>query len=300
MSRINSASSFSKSHNGFFSKAFFFNLLPLAMTATQIMVFLFSLKYSIFPEASDWKSIVGTCAEIIAGLYGITTAGYTFFLSRIDALTATDASLDFLVDRIKHRFKYLIWFITINVLMTLLVSIVLMYGPVPSGENTVFVYRLFCNEFLVFLTFSITLILIYSIMVIDPNCIRKEAKRQKIRLEGSGAVPGNVVEFIAMYDRIQKLSRDLLPEAVLDQVRENKGCRFELTLELLQTQYPQMYLLSHDLKRVHRYYECVINTSPLRVSADMCNLVARVLFVMEKLSGNTPQQLSSGYPAKES
>lgn len=300
MSSKKTTAVFPKKRTGFFQRAFFFHLLPMAMTATQIVVFIFSIRYSIFPEASDWKSIVGTCAEIIAGLYGITTAGYTFFLSRIDALTAADTTLDFLVDRIKHRFKYLIWYITVNVLMTLLISIVLMYCPVPSGENIGFLYRLFCNEFLVFLIYSITLILIYSIMVIDPNCIPKEAKKQKKRLEGSGPLPGNTVEFITMYDRIQKLTRDMLPEAVRNQLRENKGSRFELTLELLQTQYPQMYLLSHDLKRIHRYYECVLNTSPMRVSADMCNLAARVLFALEKLSGNSPQQLNSGYSVPES
>ena len=272
-----------------FSKALYFHLLPMAMIVTQITVFIFSLKFSIFPEASDWKSIVGTCAEIIAGLYGITTAGYTFFLSRIDALTAADTTLDFLVDRIKHRFKYLIWNITINVLMTLLVSIVLMYCPVPTGENLGFFYRLFCNEFLAFLTFSITLILIYSIMVIDPNCIRKEARRQKKILGGNSDDPENTVKFIAMYDRIQKLSCEMLPETVLNQLCENKGSRFELTLELLQAQYPQMRLLSHDLKRIHRYYECVVNTTPLSVSADMCALASRILYVMEHFSEKSPR-----------
>ena len=280
--------------SGFFPKTFFFGLLPLAMTATQIMVFFFSIKFSIFPEASDWKSIVGTCAEIIAGLYGITTAGYTFFLSRIDALTATDSTLDFLADRIKHRFKYLIWYITVNVLMTLLVSIVLMYGPVPSGENLGFLYRLFCNEFLVFLTFSITLILIYSVMVIDPNCIPKEAKRQKKRLESASSLPGNAAEFIFLYDRIQKLTREMLPEAVTGQLRETKGARFELTLELLQAQYPQMFLLIRDLKRIHRYYACVINTTPLAVSRDMCQTAGRVLLVLEDLSGKNPQNRLTG------
>ena len=272
---------------GFFSKAFFFHLLPLAMTVTQIMVFAFSLKFTIFPEASDWKSIVGTCAEIIAGLYGVTTAGYTFFLSRIDALTASDATLDFLVDRIKHRFKYLIWYITVNVLMTLLVSIILMYGPVPTSENLGFLYRLFCNEFLVFLTFSIALILIYSIMVIDPNCIQKEARKQKKRLGGHS---GNTVKFIAMYDRIQKLSCEMLPETVRNQLRENKGGRFALTLELLQTQHPHMHLLFQELKRIHRYYECVVNTAPLSVSADMCDLAGKVLCFLENYAEQTHQR----------
>ena len=67
-------------------------------------------------------SIVSTCAQIIAGLYGITTAGYTFFLSRIDALMASDKTLDYIVISIKNRFKHLIWYITFSVMMTLMFS----------------------------------------------------------------------------------------------------------------------------------------------------------------------------------
>lgn len=62
--------------------------------------------------------VVSTCAQIIAGLYGITMAGYTFFLSRIDALIASDATLDYIVASIKRQFKSLIWYITMNAPLT--------------------------------------------------------------------------------------------------------------------------------------------------------------------------------------
>ena len=42
----------------------------------------------------------------------IVIAGYTFFMSRIDALMATDAALDYIVGSVKMRFKSLIWYIT--------------------------------------------------------------------------------------------------------------------------------------------------------------------------------------------
>ena len=42
----------------------------------------------------------------------IVIAGYTFFMSRIDALMATDATLDYIVGSVKMRFKSLIWYIT--------------------------------------------------------------------------------------------------------------------------------------------------------------------------------------------
>lgn len=50
----------------------------LTVLGHALAVFL-SLKVSLFPGSDVLLSIVSTCAQIIAGLYGITMAGYTFF-----------------------------------------------------------------------------------------------------------------------------------------------------------------------------------------------------------------------------
>ena len=242
----------------------------------QIAVLWLSSQESLFPGAEAFSSIVSTCSEIIAGLYGTTLAGYTFFLSRIDALMASDATLDYVVASIKNRFKYLIWYITFNVLITLIISVALMYAPAPEGDHVSYFYRLFCNEFVLFLGFSIVMILYYSIRVIDPNCVEKEAAKLKKRISRRGPA-GNAAEFISLYDQIEGACNKLLPANVLSQIHDNKGKRFEYTLELLGEQNVLAMPLIADLTRIHRYYECVINCTPLRVSEEMCVLARRVL-----------------------
>lgn len=250
--------------------------------AAQIAVVILSFKGSLFPGEEAIKSIAGTGAEIIAGLYGLTLAGYTFFLSRIDALMASDVTLDYVVASIKNRFKYLIWYITLNVLMTLMVSIVLLYCPAPADVDQAFFYRLFCNEFILFLGFSAILILYYSILVIDPNCLEKEARKLKKRISRQGKPAGDAIEFISLYDRIESCCNGLLPRNVLDQIHENKGKRFEYTIELLQEQKILSLPLIHDLNRIHRYYECAINCTPISVSMEMCILARHVLQYLEQ------------------
>ena len=253
--------------------------------ASQLMAVWISTKGSVFPGTDALMSIITTCSQIIAGLYGITMAGYTFFLSRIDALMASDATLDYVVSSIKNRFKYLIWYITSNVLMTLFISIVLMYCPAPTGEEISFFYRLFCNEFVLFVGFSILLILYYSILVINPNCVEKEAAKLKKKI--SREIPaGSAAEFIALYDRIESTCNAMIPENVLHQIHENKGKRFEYTLELLHELKPQLRAVFPDLDRIHRYYECMVNCAPLTASQDMCSLARRVLTFLECSTGN--------------
>lgn len=257
-----------------------------AHIAAQILAFWLSAQEVLFPGADVFMSIISTCSEIIAGLYGTTLAGYTFFLSRIDALMASDATLDYVVASIKNRFKYLIWYITFNVLITLFISILLMYAPAPAGDQTGYFYRLFCNEFLLFLGFSIVLILYYSILVVNPNCVEKEAARLKKRLCRHGK-PGSAAEFIALYDRIEAACNKLLPANVLHQIHENKGKRFEYSIELLSEQGILLLPLIADLTRIHRYYECTINCNPLSVKEEMCILARQVCAFLEEENGLT-------------
>ena len=254
-----------------------FHVLPMMMIAFQFLAFWLSSRISLFPGAEALQSIVGTIAEIIAGLYGITLASYTFFLSRMDGLMASDGTVDYVVSSIKRRFKYLIWYITANVLLLLSVSMVLMYCPAPAGEEMGFVYRLACNEFVLFAAFSVGLILYYSLLVIDPNAIPKQAAKLKRRIAGRFSKPGSVVEFIGLYDLIQAQCNELLPEPVLRQIRENKGDHFEFTLELMLDRDPTLLPLILDLRRIHRYYECMINCNKLSVSAEMCGFTRDTL-----------------------
>lgn len=293
MQRIPKLQSQLTQHRDFAIKAVSFQILPILMIGSQLLVILLTFKIGFFPGEEVMLSIIGTCAQIIAGLYGITMAGYTFFLSRIDAITAADATLDYVTGSIKKRFQYLIWYLTVNVLMTLLISIVLMYCPVPDQKEMNYLYRFFCNEFLLFVIFSIALILYYSILVIDPNAIRKEAAKLKRRLGGMRPVPGEVVEFLSVYDQIRQRCNAMLPEAVLNQLAQNKGSHFELTLKLLEVQYPRLQLLVRDLTRIHRYYECVINSTPLSVSLEMCLLAKKVLFFLEQSEQNQLLRMES-------
>ncbi len=138
--------------------------------------------------------------------------------------------------------------------------------------------------------FSIVLILYYSILVINPNCVEKEAAKQKKKISRRGAA-GSAAEFISLYDRIETACNRLIPANVLNQIYENKGKRFEYTIALLREQNILMLPLILDLTRIHRYYECVINCTPLSVTEEMCVLARRVLLAVEQRGAVAPKSL---------
>ena len=201
---------------------------------------------------------------------------------------ATDATLDYIVGSVKMRFKSLIWYITITVATTLYISVFLMYYPMESGLIPDYLYRVICNEFVLFMVFATALILYYSIGVVDPNCLEKEARKLKKKLGVRFGPSGSAVEFISLYDRIEQRCNAMLPKNVLHQIQENKGKHFEYTIELLQEQNPLMKPLIADLKRIHRYYEGTINCTPLAVSQEMCLLARKVLTVLDQITAKLP------------
>lgn len=273
------------------AKAASLPLIPLLVIAGQLFVFWFSRQEHLFPDNEALMTVISCCAQIIAGLYGITLAGYTFFLSRMDALMASDATLDYIVGSVKVRFKRLIWYITVTVAMTLFISVFLMYYPVESGLIPDYLYRVICNEFVLFLVFSTALILYYSVGVVDPNCLEKEARKLKKKLGGKLGLPGSTVEFISLYDQIEQHCNGLLPRNVVSQIHENKGKQFEYTIELLQEHNPLLRPLIGDIRRIHRYYECVVNCGSMSVSQDMCVLARKVLAFLEQATSKPPMRL---------
>ena len=71
-----------------------FQVLPIIVISGQLFVLWFSRQTHLFPDSDALMNVISCCAQIIAGLYGITLAGYTCFLSRMDALMASDVTLD--------------------------------------------------------------------------------------------------------------------------------------------------------------------------------------------------------------
>ena len=135
------------------------------------------------------------------------------------------------------------------------------------------------------------LIIYYSVKVIAPNCLEKEAAKLKKKISRSKKL-GSVTSYISLYDRMEALCNSLIPENVLSQIHENKGKRFEYTVELLQEQYPLLRPVIPQILRIHMYYECTVNCSPITVSQDMCIQAEKVVTFLEDFSSRGVERIS--------
>ena len=97
-------------------------------------------------------------------------------------------------------------------------------------------------------------------------------------------VQGDSVAFISGYRRIREICGGVLPEPALDQLRQSKGESFELTLKLLEERNQLPKAVTADIRRIHHYYACLVNSGDLRVCREMCQTVERVLLILTKPS----------------
>ena len=117
----------------------------------------------------------------------------------------------------------------------------------------------------------------------DSNAERHRAA-QRCRQVGVGQYRLGKIGFhhLDLYDRIQTACCARLPQTVLHQLQQNKGRRLEPVLELLHQQDADVRGVYHDLVSIHRYYECMVNVSPLEASAEMCALARRTLQTLQQ------------------
>ena len=247
---------------------------------SHIAVIFGSMNDRFFPTQDNLLQILSTGSEVIAGLYGITLSGYVFFLSRIDGLASSDVTLEDVVYDMKQRYKYMIWGISINVLMALIGCGVIQYYPTDSGIISDYFYRLICNEALLFMFSSVIFIFYYTLSVINPRSLEKAAINLKKKLSRD-TITGDISQFFADYEKIDVRCMELLNHETQAHLNRIGHCNSALVHDVLREQGNVNHHLLDDIVSLRRYHNCLLHCKQMTVSQEMCDLAKNVL---EKLS----------------
>jgi len=239
-------------------------------------------------EPDAVSSVMSTCSEVIAGLYGITLTGYIFFADRFQNTSKEDESLYDIVQALLIRYNHLAGFIAV----LCLVCIVLGEGIVLYGNNTLMppmVYRLLINETLLFFFCTFNFILYFVISVLDPQKISRISSQKKESISDDKE-NGDLNQFLADYSVIEKLLMEQL-EKMLTTSRfipnPRKGNRPQMvaTLETLRNYSHISYGLWRKLERLRQYHNVTLHDPNLRVSREICELAKEVKQELEEKRG---------------
>lgn len=246
----------------------------------QIIVILDCFFPIIVQETDAVSSVMSTCSEVVAGLYGITLTGYIFFADRFRDTSQDDESLYDAVQALLLRYNHMAGIISIMCL----VCIVCGEGIVLYGTNTVlpqWLYRFLVNETLLLFFLTFDFILYFVISVLDPNKVSRISTQKKSKISDDKTA-GDPEEFMALWAQIED-TLWALHEKLISSVRFVPGAgaknkpRIIYTLEVLRNYGRISHGLWRKLDKLRQYHNLTLHDPSMTVSQEMCDFAKEAL-----------------------
>lgn len=260
-------------------------ILGIISVWAQLLVVLDCFFPLIVYELDPVSSVMSTCSEVLAGLYGITLTGYIFFADRFRDTSQEDESLYDAVQALLLRYNHMAGFIS----LLCLVCIVSCEAVVLYAGNTLLppqLYRLWVNESLLVCFWTFNFILYFVISVLDPQKVSRISHQKKAKLS-SDTDAGDAQAFLADWRAIEETLHQLL-EQLIASVRFLPGLNARnkpeiiRMLDTLRNNGRISYSLWQKLNKLRAYYNLTIHDPTATVSKEMCDLAQEVLADLRK------------------
>ncbi len=242
----------------------------------------------IFPlltyETDAVSSVMSTCSEVLAGLYGITLTGYIFFADRFQNTSKEDESLYDAVQALLVRYNHMAGIIS----LMCLACIAFAEGIVLYGSNTLLpagLHRFWINETLLLCFCTFDLILYFVISVLDPHKVNRISNQKRAKIS-EDTIQGDPEEFMAIWGQIED-NLYALRNSLINTMRfvpggnRNKP-QIVQTLELLRNYGRINMNLWRKLDKLRQYHNLSLHDLNMAVSQEMCDLAKDVLTELEK------------------
>ena len=230
------------------------------------------------------SSVMSTCSEVLAGLYGITLTGYIFFADRFKDTSREDESLYDAVQALLIRYNHLAGFISLMCLVcTVLAEGIVLYGTntrLPAG-----LHRFWINETLLLSFGTFNLILYFVISVLDPHKVARISNQKKAKIS-EDTTTGDVSEFMAVWGEIED-NLFSLREELISKMRFIPGANAKGKPQMVQTlevlrNYGRINMnLWRKLDKLRQYHNLSLHDVNMAVSQEMCDLAKHVLAELE-------------------
>lgn len=225
------------------------------------------------------SSVMSTCSEVLAGLYGITLTGYIFFADRFKDTSRDDESLYDAVQALLLRYNHLAGFIS----LMCLICTVMAEGIVLYGTNTLLpagLHRFWINETLLLNFGTFNLILYFVISVLDPHKVQRISNQKKSKIS-EDTTAGDIEEFMALWGEIED-NLLALREELISKMRFIPGAHVKgkpqmvQTLEILRNYGRINMSLWRKLDKLRQYHNLTLHDVNMAVSQEMCDLAKSV------------------------
>lgn len=231
------------------------------------------------------SDVLGTSAEVVAGLYGLTLTGYIFFLDRLQEKAEDDELLEDIIALLKKRYHNMVLMLSAICFAVLLSAFnFIIYNP-ECGLLPEYAYNFWGYETL-FLVFVALLVNIYFvIIVVDPDKIPRAGLLYKQKLSSSDRELGSLQEFLQDYEDIENLLKEKSEKLAIAQIGSNpwNTLKHLRGKELVEMRRMISDPLLKKLSMLGQYYSYMVFSQEMTVSKEMCDMAKEVKKELLKL-----------------
>ena len=250
-----------------------------AVLATVISLILAYFYKNIFIlSENQLLYLFSTMAQVTGGLFGFTLTAYVFFVDKFKESTSGDDALyDATVSILARYFSNLI----VIGSTCGIVLFVCIFGIIDIN-NWMCIYSLVINEGVSLFIVLVTEILIFGIMLLDPNKLDKEVKRLKkdaeryYEVEASGE--GDFREFLKTYNMLEQL---IIKFAEVCS-SESKGYFYNYKPQIIQSLKVLIkneivsFELVDEINELRMYRNALVHGIDFSIAQEVCNRIDKI------------------------
>lgn len=255
----------------------FSSILSIAIIINGLYYLLF--EPILYLNENQLLYIFSTIAQVIAGLFGLSMAGFVFLNESLDKSAVEDPSLEEILEYLrKDYFHNIIFMSAIGA-----ISIILSLLCISLIGSISFVYNMLLNTTILVATIEVILIISFVCMIVEPKKISRISLRLKKNTETTtSSEKGNLKQFLIDFNEIEKLLQEKSPQLEFEHYIETVNSKRYLknrisNSRLIENLYRYEIIgdeLRSKLLKIVSYRNYVIHSSEVDVEKYMCELTS--------------------------
>lgn len=222
-------------------------------------------------------------AQVIGGVFGLTLTAYVFFVDKFKESAREDDTYYDATVALLNRYFYILILIAITCGATIFFSI----SGIIVLHNWNMVYPFIINESVFLFFIGITSILVFGIMLLDPEKLDKEIVTMKKKADEyykstSSTVPGDFSEFLKTYNMLEQLIIKFASACAAEQQYSRYAYKPQIiqSLKLLGTSEIINGKLSNEINELRMFRNGLVHGVDFTVSKNICTRISDIYNIL--------------------
>lgn len=276
----------SKNQSSKFSNIFSGVLVISVIAATLINAILVVSDIIIFwLNENQFLYLFSCMAQVIGGVFGLTLTAYVFFVDKFRKYTSNDETLYDATNAILKRYFHILILLATTTGATIFFCIL----GIIDLHNWMSLYPIIINESIFLFLIGLIAVLIFGVMLLDPQKLDKEIEKMKRDVEkyyqtAENSMSGDFSDFLRTYNQLEQLlvnfaevymKHEILQAPYRSYISYHRPQIIQV-LRVLNSNQIIPSSLQNELNELRMYRNALVHGVDFKVSKNACTRISQI------------------------